>query len=195
MPMARRSLPLFMYQFDIRLLGSDPPIWRRILVPDQMTLSGLHHLIQVVMGWEHSHMHEFCVNSIRYGEPDPNDTTLRNNHRVRLRDILREKDARFLYLYDYGDGWQHLVTVEDILTQLDLESMNPRCLDGARACPPEDSGGIGGYAHILEVLQDEQHQEYQSRLTWVGPHFDPECFSVQAINSALALLIALDVTS
>src|SRR5260370_36566475 len=111
--MARRSLPELVYQLDIRLLGTDPPIWRRILVSDQITLSGLHHLLQVVMGWEHAHLHEWSVNSMRYGEPDPNDDTLQNDRRVRLGNILHEKDARIIYVYDYGDGWQHRLSVED----------------------------------------------------------------------------------
>ncbi len=193
--MARRTSPERVYQLDIRLAGIDPPIWRRILVSDQITLAALHHLLQVVLGWEHSHLYQFLVGSTRYGEPDPEfDDDMQSDRRVRLRDIASEKGANFVYEYDFGDSWQHLITVEDLWPRTEHDIV-PRCRDGGRACPPEDSGGIGGYEHLLEVLRNRRHPEHRELRAWAGVHFEPELFSVQAVNSALALLVALGVTS
>jgi hypothetical protein len=193
--MARRPLPERVYQLDIRLTRIDPPIWRRILVSDQITLAALHHLLQVVMGWEHSHLHQFVAGAVRYGEPDPEyDDAMQNDRRARLRDIAREQGASFLYEYDFGDSWQHLITVDDLWPRTERD-MVPRCLDGGRACPPEDSGGVGGYEHLLAALRDRRHPEHRELRAWAGRHFDSELFSVQAVNAALALLVALGVTS
>lgn len=183
------------YQLDIRLIGIEPPIWRRILVSDHIPLAALHYLLQVVMGWEHSHLHLFQVGETRYGEPDPEyDDEMKDERRVKLHTIARQKGASFIYEYDFGDGWRHQVTVEDIWLRTE-NALVPRCLDGKRACPPEDCGGIGGYQQLIEALRDRRHPEHRELRTWVGPHFDPELFSVQAVNSALAVLVGLGVTS
>ena len=190
----RRSIEQ-VYQLDIRLEFIDPPIWRRLLVSDKILLPGLHHLLQVAMGWEHSHLYQYIVGTTRYGEPDPDyDNDMQSDQRIRLRDIAQEKGASFFYEYDFGDGWRHVITVEDLWPRTQ-ESLIPRCLNGGRACPPEDSGGIGGYKHLLEALRDKRHPEHRELRAWAGAHFDPACFSVQAVNSALALLVALGVTS
>jgi hypothetical protein len=192
--MPRRRVTENVYELDIRLTGIEPPIWRRIAVSDKISLAALHHVLQVVMGWEHSHLHEFIVGETHYGEPDPEyGDDMKDDRYVRLRDIAREKGASFLYVYDFGDGWQHRVTVEDISPRTEY-SLVPRCLDGKRACPPEDSGGIGGYQNLVEALRDRRHPEHRELRMWVGRHYDPELFSVQAVNSALAALVALGVT-
>ncbi len=193
--MARRSSPEQVYQLDIRLRRIEPPIWRRVVVSDQITLAALHHLLQVVMGWEHSHLYQFVVGTARYGEPDPEeDSDMQSDRRVRLRDIAREKGASWVYEYDFGDGWEHLVTLEDLWPRT-ANSLVPRCLDGGRACPPEDCGGVGGFEHLLEALRDRRHPEHRELRAWAGRHYDPALFSVQAVNSALALLVALGVTA
>ena len=194
-PMARRPSIERVYQLDIRLIGIEPPIWRRITVSDQIPLASLHLLVQVVMGWEHSHLHQFIVDGVRYGEPDPEyDDEMKDERRFKLHAIAPEKGASFVYEYDFGDGWQHRVTVEDSWVRTE-QMLVPRCLDGKRACPPEDCGGTGGYQNLLEALKDRRHPEHRQLRTWVGPHFDPELFSVQAVNSALAILVALNVTA
>ena len=111
--MARRTAIERVYQLDIRLTRIEPPIWRRIVVSDQITLAALHHLLQVVMGWQHSHLHQFLVGETRYGEPDPEyDDDMQSDRRVRLRDIAGEKGANFVYEYDFGDSWEHGVVLE-----------------------------------------------------------------------------------
>ncbi len=193
--MARRSSVEQVYQLDIRLIGIEPPIWRHIVVSDRIALASLHLLLQVVMGWEHSHLHQFIVGETRYGEPDPDyDDEMKDERRVTLHTIAREKGASFVYEYDFGDGWRHRISVEDTWLRTEYDVV-PRCLDGKCACPPEDCGGIGGYQLLLDALKDRRHPEHTHLRTWVGPHFAPELFSVQAVNSALAILVALGVTA
>ena len=176
------------YQLHIRLAYIEPPIWRRMVVSGQVTLFGLHRMLQVVMGWENYHLHQFIVGTARYGEPDPEyGDEMKDDRRVRLQKIAREEGASFIYEYDFGDGWQHVITVEHIMPETQ-EMIVPRCLDGARACPPEDCGGIGGYEHVLMALRDRRHPDHKELRAWVGAHFDPELFSLQAVNSALAIL-------
>jgi hypothetical protein len=176
------------YQLHIRLAYIEPPIWRRIVVSDQVTLFGLHRMLQVVMGWENYHLHQFIVGNTHYGEPDPEyEDGMKDDRRVRLRRIAREEGASFIYEYDFGDGWRHVITVEHIEPWTE-NMIVPRCLDGARACPPEDCGGIGGYEHLLEALRDRRHPEHKELRAWAGAHFDPELFSLQAVNSAFTLL-------
>jgi hypothetical protein len=95
-----------------------------------------------------------------------------------------------IYEYAFGDGWRHAMTVED-MQPLNEFMIVPRCLDGARACPPQDCGGIGRYAHLLEALRDRRHPEHKELRAWVGKHYDPEVFSVQQVNSALGMLVSL----
>ncbi|MFL5590485.1 MAG: plasmid pRiA4b ORF-3 family protein [Ktedonobacteraceae bacterium] len=103
------------YQLHIQLAHIEPPIWRRIVVSGQITLFGLHQMLQVVIGWENSHLHQFIVGKTYYGEPDPEyGDTMKDDRRVRLRTIAREEGASFIYEYDFGDGWRHVITVEDL---------------------------------------------------------------------------------
>src|ERR1700736_4295567 len=140
--MANLSTEL-VYQLHIQLAYIEPPIWRRIVVSGQIKLSDLDRMIQVVMGWENSHLHQFIVGKTYYGEPDPEyGDRMKDERRVRLQAIAREKGASFIYEYDFGDGWRHVIKVEDF-QPLNEYMIVPRCLDGARACPPKDCGGIG----------------------------------------------------
>ena len=176
------------YQLHIQLAYIEPPIWRRIVFSGRITLFDLHQMLQVVMGWENYHLHQFIVGTTYYGEPDPEyGYEMKDERRVRLRRIAREEGASFLYEYDFGDDWRHVITVEHIEPWTE-KMIVPRCLDGARACPPEDCGGIGGYQHLLEALRDRRHPEHKELRAWAGRHFDPELFSLQAVNSALAII-------
>ena len=170
------------YQIKVSLRDAARAIWRRLLVPASVTLADLHEIIQRAMGWENYHLHAFDVGGVRFGVPDP-DLELRDDRKVRLRDVARAEGAKFAYEYDFGDGWEHDIIVEKIL---DDPVTRPALVAGERACPPEDCGGIFGYAHLLEVLADPQHEEYEELSNWIGDKFDPDALDVDGINRRLA---------
>lgn len=182
--------PTSIHQLKVTLRGIRPPIWRRIQVPSTINLRRLHDVIQEAMGWTQSHLYEFEIDGIRYGEPSPDDDygiPTRSAKSTQLRRVAPEAGARFLYTYDFGDDWEHLVQVEKVLAP-ERGVDYPRCLTGRRACPPEDVGGTWGYEEFLEAIKDPKHEEHANMLEWVGGEFDPEAFDVQEVNAALATL-------
>lgn len=175
-----------MYQIKVTLSGIRPPVWRRLLVPSSLSLRDLHDILQVAIGWTDSHLHQFVAKGTFYGEPDPEIGMERlDETRVRLDEVLRtEKDA-ITYEYDFGDGWEHKIVLEKALPNPEA-SFAPSCIAGARACPPEDCGGVWGYANLLEIISDSSHPEHEEMLEWLSDEFDPERFDISEINSILA---------
>jgi hypothetical protein len=174
------------YQLRIELLGVRPVIWRRILVPGSVKLHQLHAVLLWTMGWAGGHLHEFVIGQDHYGEPDPGFDTpplVQREDRVTLAVALGARKS-FVYLYDFGDGWEHRVSVEKILPP-DPQLKLPQCLDGANACPPEDVGGPPGYADFLEAIRGPAHEEHESMLEWCGGAFDPVAFRIDDINAML----------
>jgi hypothetical protein len=174
-------------QLKITLQETAPPIWRRIQVPEDLNLLQLHLLVQLAMGWTNSHLHEFTIQGQRYGTRfedswEPENIDLEEEYT--LGEVLPSRGEIFQYLYDFGDGWDHKIEVEEILPRAAALTY-PRCLAGARACPPEDVGGTFRYEDFLEVLQDPDDPEYEAYKTWVGGSFDPEDFDLQAVNQTL----------
>src|SRR4051794_24697397 len=181
----RPTTPNQIYQLKITLRDSKPPIWRRVEVPDTVTLAQLHQIIQASMGWYDSHLHQFTVGRIHYGVPDPDDfEEVRDERRVRLNQILTEPKQKLVYEYDFGDGWEHVMLLEKVLAP-EQGTEYPRCIAGKRACPPEDVGGVWGYASFLEIMRDPKHPEHAEMLEWVGGEFDPEEFDLAVVNQAL----------
>ncbi len=172
-------------QLKVVLRGTRPPIWRRLLVPSSITLERFHHILQVVMGWTDSHLHEFRAGDTRYGTPEPDwdEDEVVSERRVRLGELLQEPKDRLLYAYDFGDSWEHDIVLEKILARA-ADMKYPYVLAGKRACPPEDVGGTWGYEEFLETIRNPKHPEHEDRLAWCGGSFDPEAFDVQAINRA-----------
>jgi hypothetical protein len=176
------------YQLKVTLRDSHPTIWRRIQVSGDTTLAKLHHIVQEVMGWTDSHLHQFIVNGIYIGVPDPDDWThVENEKRFKLSQIVPGEKFKFVYEYDFGDSWEHTLVVEKILPP-EPGVHYPVCLKGKGACPPEDCGGIYGYYGLLEALQQPDHPEHDEMLEWVGGEFDPEAFDLDGINQALRLI-------
>lgn len=167
-----------MYQLRITLKHLQPAIWRCILVERHISLLRLNHMIQAAMGWKNQHRHEFIIKDIHYGYPDPENFSpeaLRDSAKTTVGDVLRRGDA-FLYIYDFGDAWEHDVAVEDIIApKPDLQA--PLCLAGARACPPEDCGGVSGYERMCAVLHDPRYEEYAAIQRWLGVEFNTEKFA------------------
>ncbi len=173
------------YELKVTLEGMDPPIWRRFRVPCQITLADLHLVLQAVMGWENDHLYEFEVGKRRFGELSRDGDNRREDAgRIQLRDVAARKGARLPYLYDFGDSWQHELIVEKTACP-DAEPGKAVCIAGERACPPEDCGGIWGYAELLDALNDPANPDLEERVEWleeVHGAFDPEHFELDAIN-------------
>jgi hypothetical protein len=176
--------PREVYQFRIALEEIVPEIWRRIQVPTAYTFWDLHVAIQDAMGWDDCHLHEFRLpnpkskHEDRIGIPDdddPEDEATLAGWEVPLTGYFSRKNTTAHYLYDFGDDWQHRIVLEDVVAvRPGLEY--PVCLEGARACPPEESGGSPGYDNFLEAIRDPEHEEHDAYLEWIGGAFDPEDF-------------------
>jgi hypothetical protein len=177
------------YQIKVTLEDIDPPIWRRIQVPGNLTLPQLHAVLQIAMGWTNSHLHGFQVGKQFYTEPNPDygPMTVLDERQVRLDQIAPEVGARFVYEYDFGDSWEHALVVEQILP-LDPGVTYPRCIAGKRTCPPEDVGGGPGYMAFLAAIHNPRHPEHDEWLEWAGESFDPEAFDLRRVNQLLQAL-------
>lgn len=175
------------YEFTIRLLGIAPPIWRRIQVPGTATFWDLHCALNDAMGWEDAHLHEFRLGTRRNGEsigiPDPDfpERDVSAGWEVAIADRFGAGRKRCLYLYDFGDGWEHEVKLAQIVPR-EPKVRYPRCLDGARACPPEDCGGIPGYQDLIEALAHPQRKRSRELLEWLGDGFAPEAFDPSKVR-------------
>jgi hypothetical protein len=174
------------FQIKVTLEGIHLPIWRRIHAPGDLTLPELHAVLQIAMGWTNSHLHGFRVGEQFYTEPDPDyaDMAVVDERLVRLHQIAPEVGARFVYEYDFGDSWEHTVVVEQILPS-ETGVAYPRCIDGKRACPPEDVGGVHGYMEFLVAIHNPRHPEHDEWLDWAGNSFDPEAFDLQKVNQLI----------
>src|SRR3974390_2067328 len=168
------------YQLKVTLRDISPPIWRRIQVAGDYTLDQLHRVLPMAMGWENYHEYEFHVAGRKYRLPDPDESDVLDAKRVRIRDVLSARGSEFLYIYDFGDYWRHDLHLEAILAP-EPDAAYPRCLDGARSCPPEDVGGSGGYQEYLEAVADPKHKAHSEMIRWRGA-FDPEVFSSGTFN-------------
>ena len=180
-----------LYLLKIRLLEIEPEIWRRFVVPAGITLDRLHDVIQIVMGWTDSHLHEFTIGKKNYTEyPEEKEQGLECG-KYRLGDLIKQRGRTFRYLYDFGDSWEHELVLED------NRYFNPKlqteieCLDGARACPPDDVGGVPGYYEFCKALKDPSHEEHESYKEWVSGfpwykgEYDGERFDAQKVNHEL----------
>jgi len=192
MPTKKIEIPQEIYQIKVTLLGTRPPIWRRLLVPVGLTLEQLHDVLQSAMGWEDCHLHDFRIGQKRFGKPDPNDRLMGlpatgNERTVRLFTVLGKVGAKAVYTYDFGDSWEHAILVEKVLPP-EPGVAYPICVGGKLQGPPEDCGGIPGYYNLLEAIRDPAHQEHEEMLDWVGGEFNPETFSAEDVNQRLAPL-------
>lgn len=172
------------YRLKVTLKHVAPPIWRRLEVPADTKLPRLHRLLQMAMGWYDAHLHAFRVGRTSYGVPDPDfPSDMENERHVRLGDIAAEGD-KLIYEYDFGDGWEHEIKVEKAFAP-ESGVRYPRCIQGKRACPPEDCGGPWGYEHLLEVLANPEHPEHAETREWLRADFDPEAFDLEDVNEGL----------
>jgi hypothetical protein len=168
------------FQFKITLKGTEPPIWRRIQVPETYTFWDLHVAIQDAMGWNDSHLHEFRVKDPSLGltevvgipaEEFKGETKVHPGWEKKIADYFQAAGATAEYRYDFGDNWQHSLELEGIVPPKEGVQY-PLCLDGKRACPPEDCGGIEGFHNFLEAALVIGHDDHNETLTWAGGEFN-----------------------
>lgn len=169
----------------VSLDGIEPEVWRRLVLPASWNLEQLHLAIQAAFNWWNYHLHEFRIGGLRYGDvgvltedATADDPRVFDFREVRLLDF--EQGAAFNYIYDFGDDWHHSVVIEQFVA-VDA----PRyatCVDGARARPPEDVGGVPGYERFLEIMSDKSDPEYADTKRWCGGYFDPEWFDLAVVD-------------
>ncbi len=170
------------YLLKIQLLDIEPAIWRRFVVPASITLDRLHDVIQIVMGWTDSHLHEFTIGKKRYTEyPESKEDGIECG-KYRLEELVKRKGRTFSYLYDFGDNWEHEIVLEESRYFNPELRMVLACLEGERACPPEDVGGNPGYIEFCKALKDPSHEEHESCVEWSGGDYDSEQFDCDLVN-------------
>jgi hypothetical protein len=187
-PARKRSTPTrkvagdTVFQFKVTLAGTKPAIWRRLQIQD-CTLDKLHEHVQTAMGWTNSHLHQFEIKGRRYGDPELLDDVYDeiecvDSTTTMISDILPRTGKRFAfkYEYDFGDGWEHEILFEGS-PPIDKGKTFPLCLEGERACPPEDVGGVWGYEEFLAAIADPKHEEHAHFMEWCGGTFSPDEFN------------------
>jgi hypothetical protein len=175
----------------IELKDADPSIWRVVEVPTSITLKVLHDIVQVTMGWLDYHLWEMVIDGQTYGLPMDEDwgTSPRKvAEKVRLRDVLAPGKTRIDYTYDFGDCWEHTLTVSDVRTG-DPATAYPRFIAGERDCPPEDCGGIPGFYEMLEARADPTHPDHADITEWLDG-YDPDELDALPIQVALGRIAA-----
>jgi len=165
------------------------PVWRRLLIPAEFRLNQLHDILQAAFGWLNSHLHEFRIGERTFGRPDWQDhfegePQPEDEPRVRLQSVFSETGSKAMYVYDFGDNWEHEILFEGQQPR-EAGKLYPFCADGLGQCPPEDCGGAQEYEHFVRVMQDRFHPEYRELRRWLGRDFDPDEFSLDRVNRNL----------
>ena len=182
-----------MFDLTLTLLGSDPPVWRRLLAPRNASLEDLHEAIQSVTGWLDYHLHEFTAGEHRFGRPDYVDddgadwmgSPLEDARGERLQSLWSRGIREVKYTYDFGDGWVWNIELAGEIAGQEHEARF-RCTDGAGGPPPEDAGGIDGFEELCDILADPDHPEHEDMLQWVPPGFDRGSFQAAGTDWILA---------
>lgn len=178
-----------MYQLKISIDTITPPIWRVIQIPGSYSLNKLHHIIQITFGWTNSHLYMFGDYEHKIGDPilwEDSETETLWDKKVKLKDVLHEVGDILKYEYDMGDGWEHTIILEKIDAGL---PKTPKCIDGRRAAPPEDCGGVHGYQELIHHLLYPEKDGYIELLEWLGDDYDPELLDFKAVNKELQGLV------
>jgi len=182
---------LYTLKIELHPEAIQPPIWRRLEVDGRISLAKLHHLIQAAMGWSDAHLHEFVIRGERYAPllPDLEDNVAKDERKAKLNRLF-VRGEQYLYRYDDGDNWEHLISVETFEECDDDTAGEARVLAGKRACPPEDVGGIQGYQDFVEkLLSAPESSESRALLLWAGGEFDAEKFDRRAANAAIQRMV------
>lgn len=183
------------FLLKVNLLHIEPEIYRRVSVPQDITLDRLHDVIQIIMGWSDCHRHQFTIKGQNYTEyPESEDMGI-DSGKYRLSSLIRHKGLTFTYLYDFSDRWEHEITIEDNkYTNADL-LLPVECIEGKRACPPEDIGGLEAYRIFIDALKDPRHESHEFWRQWIcsqpwyAQPYNPEFFDVHFVNCELLKFI------
>jgi hypothetical protein len=178
------------FLFKIQIKGiTQPPVWRKVLVPEQFTFYKFHEVIQAAFGWQDSHLFQFgekgYSSDFMIGIPDPEDhyEDIQDSKSTKLNKIFDRAGQKFTYIYDFGDDWVHSIVLEEIT---DSKILKANCLDGKGACPLEDCGGIYGYAALKEVMANPKDPEYESMKEWLGLEddevWDAKFFDLESVR-------------
>jgi hypothetical protein len=177
-------------QIKAKLLGvSKPPVWRRLQLRADTRLDHLHEMIVAAFGWQDHHMHVFTIGPEEFGVPEP-ELGFADERHVSIGELIGGIGDKLRYTYDFGDDWEHEITVEDLL-DADPDTHYPVLVAAKGACPPEDCGGRWGYADLKEILADPSHERDQEMIDWLGLEnssaFDPSAVATDHIEQELAL--------
>jgi hypothetical protein len=175
------------FELKIQIRHIEPAIWRTVWLPAEVPLGIVHEVIQAAFGWEGAHQHDFEVAGIRFASDEDEDESMLAVHEYAAPlGAVATVGTTFTYRYDFGDDWQHDVTVLSVTTREDDAFT---CTGGARACPPEDCGGPPGYAHLLVALADPGHPDHAELKDLAPPDFDAEKLELAAVNEKLGALL------
>jgi hypothetical protein len=199
------------YKIKITLEGSAPLIWRRMIVPAEITFKRLHDVIQLSMGWSNSHLYDFNLKEQKLRITGDEESiseyemyskiklTKKNDPYGFISNLLEvkpklsskvkidkyiEQNDNIIYIYDLGDYWKHKIELEEKIEE--YENSYPVCIEGEGACPPEDVGGISGYMEFLEIINDKRHPEYEETREWACNQYYNDDFDIEKTNSHLA---------
>jgi hypothetical protein len=175
-----------MLQFRVSVKDVKPEIWRRVLVSSDTTLAGLHTIMQILMGWNDSHLYAFVIDKKRYSPATSDDDVVakRNSVKMKLSNISAADAKLMTYEYDFVDGWEVQLCSEPAP---DSHQKDPsvECVDGSRHGPVEDSGGWRGYMEKAKMYSNPQHKHYLEVRKLIGPGFDSEAFDIVKTNRML----------
>ncbi len=172
-------------QLKISLQDITPPIWRRIIVPENYSFWDLHVAIQDSFGWLDCHLHIFEIDKnsrFHIGLPDQEGMGFKETKagwKIGIKEHIAKIGQKIRYEYDFGDGWEHEIEFEKYI---DEDVKQPRCIDGNRACPPEDCGGIGGYEEFCDIMKKKKGNDYKEMKEWYGKDYDPESFDALQVK-------------
>lgn len=189
------ATPKQVYQLKVTLMDIEPSIWRRILIPSSYDFWQLHCTIQDAFGWTDSHMHKFTCTAphsdapLAFGIPFDaeydDEVPVVTGWQHKITEYINGSTEDIIYIYDFGDYWQHRIELEEILPY-EKGANYPRCITGERNCPPDDCGGPHGYSNLLEILFDPSDPEHEDTKEWVdsmkGKTFDPEEFNPSTVK-------------
>jgi Plasmid pRiA4b ORF-3-like protein len=168
------------HTLKVTLREVKPAVWRRVVVRSEMPLAKFARTLEAAMGSKGYHLHMFDVGGVLFGTRDDDADYIIDERQATVKQVLPRLRAKLRWDYDFGDSWEHNVVVEAIESPT-AGQRYPTCIGGSRACPPEDCGGVGGYARLLEALVDPT----DSYVEWAPDGFDPAVFDLVAANQQM----------